>query len=88
MAKSRKSRRERRLANEKSQTQNHSTDLPKSDTTALTQAASTEAPKQRFVGNKDVIFAEEYQYVYTEIRNITIITIVMFAVLFGLSNFI
>lgn len=87
MAKSRKSRRERRLANEKSQTQD-----PSSPSSTITASAQTpkaiQSPKSNGVGNKTISLAHEYQYVYTEIRNIVIITVVMFAVLFGLSNFI
>lgn len=42
------------------------------------------APGQR----KIIDFAEEYYYVYSELRNIVIISVVMFALMFGLGFFI
>jgi len=37
---------------------------------------------------KAVDFAEEYYYVYTDLRNITIVSVVMFALMFALGYFI
>lgn len=37
---------------------------------------------------KTVNFAEEYYYVYSELRNIAIIAVLMFALMFGLGFFI
>ena len=37
---------------------------------------------------KVVDFAEEYYYVYTDLRNITIVSVVMFALMFALGFFI
>jgi len=44
------------------------------------------APK--LVRSKDVEFAVDYFYVYTEVRNVFVVAVVMFGVLFGLGYFI
>ncbi|GEM_PF-2938231 len=38
--------------------------------------------------NKVVNFATEYYYVYHEVRNIAVISVALFALMFGLSYFI
>jgi len=57
------------------------------DTAAEAQETTQPAPTPPAVQN-DVNFAKEYFYVYKELRNILIVTLVMFAVMAGLAYFI
>jgi len=45
------------------------------------------APPQP-AARKVVNFAQEYLYVYTELRNVLIVALIMFALMFGLAYFI
>ena len=47
-----------------------------------------DASPGQFVKRKTMNFAQEYAYVYKELRNVLIIAIVMFGVLVGLSYII
>lgn len=94
MAKSKKSRRLRREQTEK-QRQNIASILTSTQEAAPSQPAETAAeaapaavqvtalPRRRTVD-----FGHHYYYVYTEMRNILIVAIAMFAVMAALSFFI
>jgi hypothetical protein len=85
-SKSRKSRRARRLEAEK-QRQNiaGSAKIPEVETSIETAAtpAVVESPASPEVRRKSVNFAQEYFYVYTELRNIFIIAVIMFTLMVG-----
>lgn len=90
MAKSKRSRRARRAENE-TQDQAVATDKPVASAPTTVngndnQPADTSTSKPSFGNTVD--YATEYFYVYTEVRNILIIAVVMFVVLFGLSYLI
>ena len=53
----------------------------KSDATPTVAAQVSSSP----IAQRTVDFVQEYAYVYKELRNVFIIAIVMFVVLFGLS---
>ncbi|MCB0167921.1 MAG: hypothetical protein KDI79_27080 [Anaerolineae bacterium] len=82
MAKSKRSRRDRRLQSDSS-IQVPVSSAPK-DAVPVQKAASpaAPAPAARAV---TVDFAKDYYYVYAELRQIFIITAFMFAVMIGLS---
>jgi hypothetical protein len=94
MAKSKKSRRLRREQTEKLRQRITSTLTSAQETapaeiseapgeTTLETAQVTAGPRRRGVD-----FGHDYYYVYTEMRNILIVAIAMFAVMVGLSFFI
>jgi hypothetical protein len=78
----RKSRRDRRLETGKQYQSTENISLAKpiqSGVVSKTKSSQTSGV---------VDFSTEYFYVYTEVRNILIISVVMFGILFGLGNFI
>ena len=46
------------------------------------------APVPQSAPRKVVNFAQEYLYVYIELRNVLIVALIMFALMFGLAYFI
>lgn len=85
MAKSKRSRRARRQQVEK-QPPSPPVVSPKPEAAAKAEAASavSSKPSSRYA----VDFATEYYYIYTELRNIFVVALVMFAVMLGLSYFV
>ena len=87
MAKSKRSRRDRRQQSEKS-SQVPVSSAPKAPVPAenvsapVAPAPTTPAPAPR---NNTVDFAKDYYYVYAELRQIFLVTALMFAVMIGLS---
>lgn len=82
-----RSRRERKQETDKRQSQ---ADIPQQARVApvvVAQPVPVEAPAEPAPGlaRKAVDFAQEYYYVYTDLRNVTIIAVVMFALMFGLG---
>lgn len=78
MAKSKRSRRARRQETQK-QTSQPTVPAPAQATTAEPVPAPTP------ISRKLVNFAEEYSYVFYDLRNVIIISLLMFVVLVGLS---
>lgn len=83
MAKTRTSRRERRLENPKLSANGEAvvTEMPE------WHLSETKRTPSKLATNT-VDLTTEYYYVYTEVRNILIVTALMLVVLFGLSQFI
>ena len=52
------------------------------------QKPEIDAPTPQAVPRKTVNFAQEYLYVYTELRNVLIVALIMFVIMFGLAYFI
>ncbi len=62
---------------------------PAATTAVVETPAAKESTPQPVVERKHKVnFAEEYYYVYTELRNITLIAAAMFVLMFGLGYFI
>lgn len=85
-----RSRKERRLETEKRQSQ---VDIPQQAPVAPAQVAEpapVSAPVEAgpSVARKVVDFAQEYYYVYTDLRNVSGIAVIMFALMFALGYFI
>lgn len=87
-----RSRRERKQETEKRQ---QLVDAPQQASVAPAEAvASKPAPAAAPIevgpslARKTVDFAQEYYYVYTDLRNVTIIAALMIALMFGLGYFI
>ena len=51
-------------------------------------AVEKQKPAPQPAANKLVNFAEDYFYVYTELRNVTIVAVLMFVIMFGLAYFV
>jgi hypothetical protein len=86
MAKSKKSRRARRQKSEKSRQQS---EVKAPATTVEVDEVAVEpeveiAASQPALQRKVVNFANEYHYVYTDLRNMLVIAVVLFVVMFGL----
>ena len=79
MAKSKKSRRSRRLETEKRQ--QISTERASTASSAFSPEGGVNVSKTKTA----IDLGTEYYYVYTEVRNILAISVVMFAILFGLG---
>ncbi|MCB0193855.1 MAG: hypothetical protein KDJ65_18035 [Anaerolineae bacterium] len=80
MAKSRRSRRVRRQESEKP--------VPSPAAPAPQVAAPVEKKATPAASRTTVDFAREYYYVYAELRQILLVTAIMFAAMIGLSFFI
>ena len=52
------------------------------------QKPEVAAPTLQSAPRKTVNFAQEYFYVYIELRNVLIVALIMFALMFGLAYFI
>ena len=93
MAKSKQSRRARKQQIEKQRQQEAvaTTTTPPPQVEEQPQVVDTPAPVAAPKSGpirKVVNFADEYYYVYTDLRNITIVSLVMFALMFALGYFI
>lgn len=89
MAKSKRSRRAQPVITERQQ--QSEADGATQAATALNGTISASAGKVEAAGQprrKTVDFAEEYYYVYLEMRNILIVAVLMFLVMMGLAYFI
>ena len=89
MAKSKKSRRVRRQETVKPKQNGGSAATVQSAgrVQAPTPAPVKPAPTPA-VPRKVVNFVEEYHYVYTELRNVSLVAVAMFIIMVGLSYFI
>ncbi|MDM8526669.1 hypothetical protein QUF58_00540 [Anaerolineales bacterium HSG24] len=85
MAKSKKSRRDRRLETEKRQQTSSEVAYAASSAFSSVPKATLDGSKSSQSDTKTIDLGTEYYYVYTEIRNILAISVVMFAILFGLG---
>jgi len=52
------------------------------------QPAEVELPASEAIPGTLVNFAKDYFYVYTELRNVLIVAVLMFVVMFGLAYFV
>jgi hypothetical protein len=89
MAKSKRSRRAQPVITERQQ--QPAADGAAQAATMLNGSVSAPAGKVEAAGQarrKTVNFAEEYYYVYLEMRNILIVAVLMFLVMIGLAYFI
>jgi hypothetical protein len=89
MAKSKRSRRAQPEVTERQQ--QRAADGAAQTATALNGSLSAPAGRVEVAGQprrKTVDFAEEYYYVYQEMRNILIVAVLMFLVMIGLAYFI
>ncbi|MDM8532568.1 hypothetical protein QUF63_15465 [Anaerolineales bacterium HSG25] len=85
-SKSKKSRRDRRIETEKRQTSSGEEASAFSSVPQTTMDGVSVSKSN--ADTKTINLGTEYYYVYTEVRNILAISLVMFGILFGLGMFI
>ena len=91
MAKSKQSRRARKQQTEKRLQQKATAPTTAPEVEEQPQVIDTPEPVAQPISGpirKAVNFADEYYYVYTDLRNITIVSVVMLALMFALGYFI
>ena len=88
MAKAKRSRRVRRQQTAKQKQVGVAPAIQDRVEAAVEEAEPVKIVEETAMPRKVVNFAREYIYVYTELRNILIVAIVMFIVMAGLAYFI
>ena len=86
-SKSKKSRRDRRIETEKRQTSSGEGAYNASSAFSSVPQTTMSVSKTN-ADTKTIDLGTEYYYVYTDVRNILAISLVMFGILFGLGMFI
>jgi hypothetical protein len=93
MAKAKQSRKARKQELEKRAQQEEAASSPAATAPEVADQPQVDTPapvseEKSTLMRKAVDFAEEYYYVYTDLRNISIVSVVMFALMFALGYFI